>query len=140
MYNEIIKTAHTQSSKDFLSLATKLGLDTDFFISVCDIPIAIEENTSTALIINSPISMQEKAGALLISQMGEGMLKWYMLSAYQITYQDKFAETFKDDYNALSRCFAELYENKPLALNEIEQIVYKRKEAFDQVFPIKKQV
>ncbi len=72
--------------------------------------------------------MQEKAGALLISQMGERMLKWYMLSAYQITYQDKFAETFKDDYNALSRCFAELYENKPLALNEIEQIVYKRKE------------
>ena len=140
MYNEIIKTAHTQSSKAFWSLATKLGLDTDFFISVCDIPIAIEENTSTALIINSPISMQEKTGALLISQMGEGMLKWYMLSAYQITCQNKFAETFKDDYNTLLRCFAELYENKPLALNEIEQIVYKRKEAFDQVFPTKKQV
>lgn len=42
MYNEIIKTAHTQSNKAFLSLATKLGLDTDFFISVCDIPIVIE--------------------------------------------------------------------------------------------------
>lgn len=151
--NEIPQNANIEKVKGIFKRRTKKikqkvnnqrYLEEAIAKALTDITLINENNdkldisTTTSLIINSPISIQEKAGALLISQMGEEMLKWYMLSAYQITYQDKFAEAFKDDYDSLLKSFAELNEHQPQALNKMEQIVYKRKESFAQVFPTKK--
>lgn len=83
---------------------------------------------------NNDINIDVKICAKLIQILGIDILKWFMLSTYLDEYQDKFSNTFKDDYNNLLACFYDLYYSiiieqgtNPKTVNNLNKLLEKNK-------------
>lgn len=105
------------------AISKKLNIQDDFeeviIESIANVAIMSrkEENLNLQSVYNrlksdESVDRDLKMGLWFISEMGEDMIKWFLTSAYESHYDDKFEKHFDRKYIQLLKSFSRLYKLK----------------------------